>query len=97
MKNPSPREAITLAAIDRAARVERNRAGMWEMLDLRDRQRAVGVAGLARERASEPLEAFTDAERHMIRIAIARHLGQMELIATCMAGGAFSPTGGLLH
>ncbi|MGZ8301225.1 MAG: hypothetical protein ACXW2U_00825 [Telluria sp.] len=87
MKTPTASELLTLAAIDRMARVERSRSDWWELLPLRDRQRAMGVAGMTKEQAAQPLASFTDAERRQIALAISQHCGQMELVAQCMSGG----------
>ena len=85
MKNPTRKEAAALARLDDAGSAEMNREQWWHMLPLRDRQRAVSVAGMPIERASLPLATFNDADRERVRIALARHVTEMEMIAQCMA------------
>lgn len=64
---------------------ETSREDWWHMLPLRERERAIGVAGMARERASMPLATFSDVERERVRLAIQCHLTQMEMVMRCMA------------
>ena len=85
MKSPTRKEAAALAAQDAAGAAEMNREQWWHMLPLRDRQRAVCVAGMPIERAALPLATFNDADRERVRVALARHVTEMELIAQCMA------------
>lgn len=68
-----------------AGAAEMNREQWWHMLPLRERQRALAVAGLPIERASMPLATFSDGDRERIRVAIGGHLAQMQLVAQCMA------------
>jgi hypothetical protein len=84
MKTPTRKEAAALARQDGAGSAEMNREQWWHMLPLIDRQRAVGLAGMPKERASMPLATFTDAERERVRVVIARHVATMELVAQCM-------------
>jgi hypothetical protein len=81
MKAPTRREAAALAA----GAAESNRDAWWNMLPLRDRERAVGVAGMQRERAALPLATFSDQEREQVRLALSSHIAQMETIIRCMA------------
>jgi len=76
-------ELAALAQADTIGTAEVNREEWWHRIDLRDRQRAVGVAGLQKERASMPLATFADDERAHIRAALGVHVMQMELIAKC--------------
>jgi hypothetical protein len=85
MKAPTRKEAAALAAQDGAGAAESHRGDWWAMLPLRDRQRAVGVAGMPAERAAMPLATFTDAEREHVRLAISVHVTKMQVIAQCMA------------
>jgi len=85
MKTPTRKEAAALAAQDAAGAAEMNREQWWHMLPLRDRQRAVSVAGMPIERASLPLATFNDAERELVRAAVSCHVTKMEVIAKCMA------------
>jgi len=85
MKPLSRREAATMANLDDVGQAETHREHWWHMLPLIDRERAVGVAGLTRSHAHMPLAAFSDAERERVRLAIAKHVATMELIARCMA------------
>jgi hypothetical protein len=85
VKTPTPKEAAALARLDDAGAAEMNREHWWHMLPLKDRQRAVGVAGMPIERAALPLATFNDADRERVRLALAMHVTQMELIAQCMA------------
>jgi hypothetical protein len=84
MKSPTRKEAAALARLDTVGAAEMNREHWWHMLPIRERERAMGVAGLARERAAMPLATFTDAERARVRSAIQSHVMNMELIAQCM-------------
>lgn len=86
MKTPTLKERAALAQADTIGQAEANRADWWELLPLQHRQRAVGVAGMPKERAALPIATFNDADRERVRLAIAVHVGQMELIAACMAG-----------
>ena len=84
MKAPTRKEAAALATQDAAGAAETARETMWHLLPLRDRQRALSVAGLPVERAAMPMATFTDAERERVRGAIAVHVTRMELAAQCM-------------
>jgi len=75
---------------------ETNREDWWHMLPLRERERAIGVAGLARERAAMPLATFSDIERERVRLAIQCHLTQMEMVMRCMAASNTNVQG-MLH
>jgi DNA-binding CsgD family transcriptional regulator len=81
MKAPTRREAAALAA----GAAEMNREQWWHMLPLRERQRALSVAGVQPERAAQPLATFTDTERERVRLALSGHIAQMQLVAQCMA------------
>jgi hypothetical protein len=93
MKTPTRKEAVALARLDEVGAAEMNREHWWHLLPLRDRERAVGVAGMPRERAALPLATFNDADRERVRLALAVHLGQMEMIARCMAAHNTNRTG----
>jgi hypothetical protein len=92
MRAPTRREAAALAA----GAAEMHREDWWAMLPLRDRERAVGVAGMPRERAAMPLATFNDQDRERVRLALAAHIAQMEIIARCMAA-ANTNVQGWLH
>jgi hypothetical protein len=81
MKTPTRREAAALAA----GAAEMNREEWWHVLPLRERQRALSVAGIQPDRACQPLATFTDAERERVRLALSGHIAQMQLVAQCMA------------
>ena len=85
MKTPTRKEAVALARLDEAGAAEMNREDWWHMVPIVQRERAVGVAGMPRERAHMPLSSFNDQDRERVRLAIAAHIGQMEFIACCMA------------
>lgn len=85
MRTPSGKEAAALLRLDDVGSAETNREQWWNMLPLQERERAVSIAGIPRERAAWPLSTFSDAERERVRLAISRHVGQMEVIAQCMA------------
>jgi hypothetical protein len=95
MKNPTRKEAAALARHDDAGAAEMNREQWWHMLPLRDRQRAVGVAGMPIERAALPLATFSDTDRERVRLALAVHVTQMELIVQCMAASNTNKQGWL--
>lgn len=84
MKTPTSKERAALAQVDTIADAEVTRWAAWEAVSPTDRMRAVGVAGLPRERASDPAASFTDAERSQIRTALAVHISRMEFIIQCM-------------
>ncbi|MBV6324374.1 hypothetical protein [Duganella violaceipulchra] len=86
MKTPTRNERDALAQMDKIGNAEDNRANWWEAIPLRDRQRAVGVAGLGKECADLALSDFNDTDREHIRLAIGQHIATMELIQRCMAG-----------
>ena len=92
MKAPTRREAAALAA----GAAEMNREEWWHLLPLRDRERAVGVAGMPRERAAMPLATFNEQDRERMRLALAAHVAQMQIIAQCMAA-ANTNVQGWLH
>jgi len=85
MKTPTRKEAAALARQDAAGAAEMNREHWWHMLNLRDRERAMALAGMPKERASLPLATFNDADRERVRLALSTHMAQMELITRCMA------------
>lgn len=80
MKRPTRHEAAALAA----GAAEMNREHWWHLLPLRERTRALNVAGLDPKRAALPLATFTDTERERVRLALTGHIMQMELIIKCM-------------
>lgn len=84
MKTPTRKERAALENADTIADAEVTRWAAWEAISPTDRMRAVGVAGLPRERASDPIASFTDAERATIRAALAVHISTMEFIIKCM-------------
>jgi hypothetical protein len=85
MKPTTRRERAALAQADTIGEAEANRDAWWLTIDLRTRQRACGVAGLPKEQAEMPLVYFSDADRQRVRLALAAHIGQMELIIKCMS------------
>ena len=85
MRTPTRKEVAALTRQDEAGAAEMNREQWWNMLPAVERERAVGVAGMSRERAYMPLASFSDADRARIRAAIFSHVTNMELIARCMA------------
>lgn len=95
MKNPTRKEAAVLSRAEAVANGEQTRWAAWEAVSLVDRQRAVGVAGLPKERASDPLAAFTDDERARIRVALYNHVARMEFIMQCMNASNTSAQGWL--
>lgn len=81
MKAPTRREAAALAA----GSAEMNREQWWHMLPLRERQRALSVAGIQPDRAAMPLATFSDIERERVRLALGGHIAQMQLVVQVMA------------
>jgi hypothetical protein len=96
MKTPTRKERAALAHVDTIADAEVTRGAAWEAVSTTDRLRAIGVAGLPRERASDPAASFTDAERAQIRLALTSHIGRMEFIIQCM-NGSNTTRQGYLH
>jgi hypothetical protein len=84
MKAPTRREAAALARQGDAGAAEMNREQWWHMLPIRERQRALSVAGINPARAGLPLATFSDDERALVRAAIQNHVTMMELIGRCM-------------
>ncbi len=96
MKTPTRKERAALTHVDKIADAEVTRWAAWEAVSHTDRLRAVGVSGLTRERASDPMASFTDAERARIRSALADHIARMEFIIQCM-NGSNTTRQGFLH
>lgn len=96
MKRASRREIAMLANLDNAGQAETHRESWWHMMSITDRERAVGVAGLTREKAHMPLAAFSNVERERIRLALQAHIARMESIVQCMAAHNTN-VHGLLH
>lgn len=92
MKAPTRREAAALAA----GSAEMNREQWWHMLPMRERERALSVAGINPARAAQPLATFTDTERERVRLCIGAHIAQMQLVAQVMAAHNTN-VAGLLH
>jgi len=84
MKPLDIKGAQRLAHAEDIGRCEENRETLWAVIDIRDRERAVGVAGMKRERAAMPLSSFSDAERAQVAVALAVHASRMEAVAVCM-------------
>lgn len=84
MKTPTRKEVVALTRADTIASAEQTRWSLWEAVSLVDRQRAVGVAGLEKHRASMPLASFTNEERTRVAFALAVHCSRMEMIAKLM-------------
>lgn len=96
MKTPSSKERAALAHVDTITDAEVTRRAAWEAVSPTDRLRAIGVAGLPRERASAPAASFTDAERAQIRAALAVHITRMQFVIDCM-NGSNTTRQGYLH
>jgi hypothetical protein len=96
MKTPTRKERAALAHVDTIADAELTRWAAWEAVSPTDRLRAIGVAGLPRERASAPAASFTDAERAQIRTALAAHIARMQFVIQCM-NGSNTTRQGYLH
>lgn len=84
MKTPTRKEAAALAQTDPIGAAELNREQWWHMLPLRERKRALTVAGLDPKRAVQPMATFNDDERALVRATIQTHVTHMQLIAQCM-------------
>lgn len=95
-KNHIENLLAALTCTDVIASAETTRWHLWECVSLTDRQRAVGVAGLSKDRASAPLASFSDAERAAVRAALSAHMGRMEFIAQIMAASN-TARNGYLH
>ena len=85
MKPASLKERAALVRAETVGQAETTREQVWHSNGLRERIRAVAVAGLPQERASDPIASFTDAERAHIRAAIGVHMSRMEVAAQCFA------------
>lgn len=96
MKRPNGKERAALERADTIAEAELMRWAVWDSVSHIDRLRAIGVAGLPRERATDPAASFTEAEREKIRMALAAHIGRMQVIIQCM-NGANTTRQGYLH
>jgi hypothetical protein len=96
MKTPTSKELAALAHVETIADAELTRWAAWEAVSPNDRLRAIGVAGLPRERASDPAASFTDAERAQIRMALSVHIGRMQFVIECM-NGSNTTRHGYLH
>lgn len=83
MKPASLKERAALVRAETIGQAETTREEVWHSMGLRERVRAVAVAGLPAERASDPIASFTDAERAHMRAAIGVHVSRMELAAKC--------------
>lgn len=96
MKTPTRKERAALAHVETIADAELTRWAVWEAISPNDRLRAIGVAGLPRERAGAPATSFTNAEREQIRMALTAHIGRMQVIIECM-NGSNTTRQGYLH
>lgn len=96
MKTPTRKERAALAHVDTIADAEVTRWAAWEAVSPNDRMRAIGVAGLPRERASDTAASFTDSERAQIRTALAVHITRMQFVIDCM-NGSNTTRQGYLH
>lgn len=85
MKTPNRKETIAMQRAEAVAEGEMFRWELWEEIALIDRMRAIGVAGLPKERAGNSMAQFTDDERARIRGALLIHVSRMTTIATLMA------------
>jgi hypothetical protein len=85
MKTPARKELIAMQRAEAVADGEMFRWELWEAIDPISRMRAIGVAGLPRERAADPMAKFTDDERARIRSALMIHVSRMEFIVQLMA------------
>lgn len=84
MKRLSARQAVEMANLDQAGSAENRREQWWHLMPVLDRQRAMSLAGLDKDRAILPLATFTDAERTQLRLAIEAHVHRMGLIAQAL-------------
>jgi hypothetical protein len=83
MKTPTSKELAAVAHVCTIAAAEQNRADWWQVIDIRDRQHALDVARLSKDRATDPIAAFSDDERARIRMAISVHVSRMTFVAKC--------------
>jgi hypothetical protein len=85
MRAPSGKEKKLLERVEAVANAEMTREEVWHATPLRDRRRALSIAGFDVERAAMPLATFSDAERLKIGFAVSVHVTRMEAIANfCM-------------
>lgn len=84
-------EATVLADLDDIGQAETMREHVWHMLPLQERERAMGVAGLTREQAHWPMAQFSEGDRERVRLAVTRHVMNMDLIVQCMAPNWSTP------
>ncbi|WP_373987018.1 hypothetical protein [Duganella sp. BuS-21] len=73
-----------LATMVAAAERENRRAAFWEMIPPPARIVAMLAARLPRERASDPLHTFTQAERALIDAAITMLASHLGVVQHCM-------------
>lgn len=90
------REAVEKADREQAGSAENRREQWWHLMPIQERQRAVSLAGLDKNRAILPLATFTDAERTQVRLAIEAHVHRMGLIAQALHARN-TPIHGYLH
>lgn len=94
------KQAITrpaaVAALVAAEDAENERCMLWELIPLRVRVVAMLGAGLPRERASDPLTAFTGVERARITSGLDTLSLHMVVAQRCMRDPAHEPAM-LLH
>lgn len=90
--SPAITRPAAIAALVAAEDRENERVMLWELIPLRVRMVAMMGADLPRERASDPLTAFTAAERS--RIASGMDTLSLHLMAglRCMRDTAPTPT-----
>lgn len=84
MKTPARKEVIAMQRAEAVADGELSRWELWEAIDPISRMRAIGVAGLPKDRASNSMAQFTDDERARIRAALLVHVSRMEFIVKLM-------------
>jgi hypothetical protein len=74
----------TAAAMVAAEDRETERAVFWSLVPAPARVVVMLVARLPRERADDPLTAFTRAERHHIALALEMALAHLNMASQCM-------------
>ncbi|RFP36147.1 hypothetical protein [Duganella sp. BJB476] len=84
MKNAALMTPSAVAAMVKAEDREMERAAFWLLVPPPARVVAMMVARLPRDRANEPLTAFSKGERHMIAMALTMLESHIGMALRCM-------------
>lgn len=85
MSIPYITKPAAVAALVAQEQADERRMVLWECVSIPAREIALMCAHLPRERAADPLDTFTRAERHLIALNVGILASQMQTVQFAMS------------